>query len=497
MPCVEPVHDLTANGLMFNGRRSSMATTGRRPRRLRPLLGRFLPASVRWDALRFAAIVTAVVLCAFLGGSARADVRWLLVLRPLLIATAAALMLLPATAGSRNIRAPALLFAAFALAIAIQLIPLPPATWAALPGHEAYAQAAMLGRFVQPWHPVTLTPWLTWNALLALLPAAVLLFGLRRLEGRWEHRLVEAYLLLLGASTLLGLAQLAGLLAGPPFSYRFITEHSAIGFFANRNHQAAFLATGFPVLRLWAFLARTPASLSRRHFVAAAAALFLVVVILVTGSRSGMFVALASLAGSAFMAPLPFLKVGMSKTQRRWITAAAIAVPVAIALLLIIFGKALAFDRIVDDDLTAEKRVTYLPIILEQIGAFFPFGSGFGSFDVVFRAAEPESALGAKYFNHAHNDLLELTLTGGLPALLVLIAALVWVAMRSWKAVRREAGEDAMFARAGAISTGVWLLASLTDYPLRTPLAGAAIVISMYWLCPPATARVFEKDASA
>lgn len=437
-----------------------------------------------WHKVRLGLIVAALCACALLGGSARVDVRWLLILRPLLIVFAAALALLPAGAGSRDLRGAGLLLGAFALTMLVQLVPLAPAVWEQLPGHRIYAQAAQLGGFTPNWHPISTSPWLTWNALLALLPAAVVLYGLRGLDARLEPRLVDAYLLLLGASTLLGLAQLAGILDGPPFRYAYVSPDSAVGFFANRNHQAAFLATGFPVLRLWTLLGKGPGAASRRYFIAATAALFLLVVILVTGSRSGLLVAVASIAATIMTAPLPLPQGRFSPAQRRWIAAGAIAVPLALALLVIVFGKGLAFNRFVDDNLLAEKRVTFLPIMLDIARAFWPWGSGFGSFDPVFRSFEPEWALSARYFNHAHNDLLELILTGGLPAVAVLAAFLLWMGRRSLWAIRADVSEAALSARVGAIAASVWLLASLTDYPLRTPLAGAAFAIAVFWMSP-------------
>ena len=438
----------------------------------------------RWDAVRFVLILAAVLVCALFGGSARGDVRWLLILRPFLIAIGAAIALLPGGTGSRDLRAVFFLLGLFALAIAVQLIPLPPSIWTGLPGHQVYTQIAKLGSFVQPWRPISITPWLTWNALLALLPASVVLFGLRGLDPRWEHRLVEAYLVLLGISTLIGLAQLAGAIDGPLFSYRFISEDSADGFFANRNHQAAFLATGFPVLRLWTLLGTVGADRSRRYFIAVAAAVFLIVVILVTGSRSGLVVSFVSISAAIAMAPLPLAKAAVSHARRRFTLLVTVATPLLIAALIIIFGKALAFNRFVDDDLFAEKRVTFLPIIIHITRSFFPFGSGFGSFDAVFRSFEPEWALAAKYFNHAHNDLFELILTGGVPALVVLLAFSVWIVRRAVRATGLKLRETALFTRTGLIAVGVWLLASLTDYPTRTPLAGAALAIALYWTSP-------------
>ena len=67
-----------------------------------------------------------------------------------------------------------------------------------------------------------------------------------------------------------------------------------------------------------------------------------------------------------------------------------------------------------------ELRVSNLPQVMETVRIYFPLGAGFGTFDPVFRILEPDSSLTRKYFNHAHNDWIELIITGGVPAVLVL-----------------------------------------------------------------------------
>lgn len=108
------------------------------------------------------------------------------------------------------------------------------------------------------------------------------------------------------------------------------------------------------------------------------------------------------------------------------------------------------------------------PVTLEAGWQNFPFGTGFGSFDQVFRAAIGDTHLTASYVNHAHNDYLELWLTGGLPAILLLIAVLIWggrLAVTNW---RLKPGNPSAIARAASIVVLVVLLHSIVDYPVRT-----------------------------
>ncbi|MFI2901517.1 O-antigen ligase family protein, partial [Klebsiella aerogenes] len=88
-------------------------------------------------------------------------------------------------------------------------------------------------------------------------------------------------------------------------------------------------------------------------------------------------------------------------------------------------------------DAGADVRVHALPSVLAMIRIYFPAGSGFGGFDTIFRVHEPYALLKPTYFNHAHNDWLEILLDGGLPAALLLVVALGWwlrASIRVWRA---------------------------------------------------------------
>src|SRR3546814_13372301 len=88
-----------------------------------------------------------------------------------------------------------------------------------------------------------------------------------------------------------------------------------------------------------------------------------------------------------------------------------------------------------------DMRARGLPTVLSMIAAYFPAGAGFGGFDPIFRLHEPFRLLKPTYFNHAHNDFLEVVLDGGLPAALLLLVAIGWYAIasiRAWRASGRD-----------------------------------------------------------
>jgi O-antigen ligase len=105
--------------------------------------------------------------------------------------------------------------------------------------------------------------------------------------------------------------------------------------------------------------------------------------------------------------------------------------------------------------------------------ANLPFGSGFGTFSPVYEQFAPPTLLLERgfYVNHAHNDWLELWLTGGIPAIGLLVAFLAWLVaaiVRVWKSGEPEVPTlDLALAQAASIVIVLMLLHSLIDFPLR------------------------------
>src|SRR5690606_19450824 len=98
----------------------------------------------------------------------------------------------------------------------------------------------------------------------------------------------------------------------------------------------------------------------------------------------------------------------------------------------------------------------------------------------------PASVLNPLYVNHAHNDWLEIPLTMGLPGVLALLAGLSvigWRAFNLWRTgdVSKQA---VRYGRMASVIIGMLALASVTDYPLRTPTMMAVLAINLLWLFP-------------
>ena len=361
------------------------------------------------------------------------------------------------------------------LPILVQMLPLPPSWWAILPGHRIYADIARASGTVA-WRPLTLTPDLTLNALLALLaPTAVVTVSVfldtKTRTALWTW-IVGAALFSAG----LGLLQLAAEDAPLRF-YRETSLNSAVGIFANRNHQAALLACAFPVLG--ALLGTRLQSQTTLRLLAFATAAFILLMIgeFLTGSRAGALLGLAGAAGGVWAFRASGARLRGIRGQRLFLACAVGAVVLIVIAIAASHGGALS--RFGHGDPASETRVQMLAPLLHTAGAFFPFGSGFGSFATVYRQFEPNALLSTIYMNEAHNEPLQLVIEGGLPALVMIAAFLWWWCTTAAALVRAQLPPARRSMTIAAIVVSAMLMAqSLVDYPLRTPLLAGLFALA-------------------
>ncbi|ATQ41130.1 O-antigen ligase family protein [Caulobacter mirabilis] len=361
----------------------------------------------------------------------------------------------------RNHIAALLLMGAVLLLPLIQLIPLPYGVWTALPQREALAGALEAAGAGRPWAPLSLTPEFTLAVFLGLLPPAAMFLAALQLTPRAQRGIVGVYIALAAVSVLIGLFQAFGDLSGALYPYKTTNYGSPVGLFANRNHLATLLLATLPLAGL--FLAETGSGQTdRSKLVIAGAALFTLIALvglIAIESRAGIL-----LAGPALIALLLVArKTGRRRgSNGRWhlvaggaLAMASVVVVFAIEPILKRFGAPPEVGR-------ADAWQT----IAQAAGAYMPFGGGFGAFDTVYRSVEPLSRVAPNYFNHAHNDYLELWLEGGLLGLLLLLAALVWLGVETVRTWRNREGSALSLAVTASIA--LVLLHSAVDYPLRT-----------------------------
>jgi len=357
------------------------------------------------------------------------------------------------------------LISATAALILLQLVPLPPAFWTALPGRAFVAETLRLVGLVPGWQPLTLTPNATLAAGLKFLPP-IALFTALVLQADTRAATLSLWTILAVAlvSILLGVAQL-GQQHPELYFYTITNAQAAVGFYANTNHLATLLLVAMAAAAGGSTVGAGggAASFARglHLFVLAAMALGIFMV----GSRAGIALMVPVLTGCALIA------FGIRLPIRPSPIATAITLS---ALLAVAAGFYWVFVTQAHDTLPGPyTREMLFENTLKLAGTYFPFGSGLGSFQGSYRLTEAADAATLFYVNHAHNDLVELAADTGLAGLAILLLFLFGWTQRAI-AIWSAKGRAYALARAGSVGSAAMLLHSLVEYPLRTA-AGACL----------------------
>lgn len=366
----------------------------------------------------------------------------------------------------------------FALPL-IQLVPLPPSLWTALPGRILIVETFQLMGAPLTWWPLSLDPQATMLSFLALLPAIAIFLAVLLLDEAERASLTLVVLFAAVAGVLLGLVQLVQGAASPLRFFAITNLDSTTGFFANRNHNAAMFYCALPFAAAWAH--HSLATRRRSYLVAAYATL--TVLVLLVGATTTLSRAGAALAVLALI-------LSLVQLVRRRVLVLAAGVLVGAAVVFLLAGRTIGMlaSRFATDPLD-NYRVTIVEISLEALARFFPVGSGFGTFPVVYELGDRPDAVLSAYVNHAHNEYLELLIEGGVIAAVVVLAFLVWFAIRLVAIWARPAdGRDggSYDGRAAAsIAILLLLVHSLVEFPLRTTALSTLFALCCGFLVAP------------
>lgn len=366
-----------------------------------------------------------------------------------------------------------IVLAALAL-IALQLVPLPPTVWPHLGGREALASGYSLLDLRVPSLPVSLAPYDTFQALLALIPPIAMLSALLRLKA---YRPSWIAVLLLGGTfcgILLGVLQVASSNpeTSPWYLFPEVSLGFATGFFANANHMATLLLISLPFLA--ALLASAEGTSRQRHsavaVLVAGATLVVIIGIALNSSLAGYGLVVPVLAASAMIVMPP------RSALRRWTgTLAGLCLIAALVALQSSSIRPNGFGA--EAASSVESRKDMLATTWTATRDFLPLGSGVGTFRRVYDLYENRDRVTGTYVVHAHNDYAELALETGIPGLVILAFFLAWwvvAASRAWTSP--DAGP---FARAASIASAAILAHSFVDFPLRTAAISGAFAMCL------------------
>jgi len=405
---------------------------------------------------------------------------------PLLILELAALALLvlaalrPAFSG----HLPRAMLAALACLAALpllQLLPLPPSLWSALPGRDFYAAALAAVGAEAGFRGMSLIPWATQAAGLALLPPLAVFLTATGLPDEKLKTLAHGFIALAVAQALIGLAQYGMGSTGVVFAGEPTAR--GMGTYANPDHLAGLLEMALPLaLALLAMnvhpggpgvphrrgrgLRQRLSGLFSQEFrlnrtaLLAAASIAILLGLVFTRSRAGVGLGMLGI----LLCALVFARRIGGERSARLVTVLGV---IGLALALEI-GLAPVLERFTDTNLVEDSRLSIFAGTLAGIGEFLPFGSGIGTFPEVFRRFQPGDV---PYFvNHAHNDYLEWLFEGGLFAGALVAVFLALYALRWPQLWTRERWSHLRYLQVGA-GIGLLLLGlhGLVDFNLHIP----------------------------
>lgn len=372
-----------------------------------------------------------------------------------------------------EMRAPMIFFGLTAALLVMQMVPLPPQIWMALPGRDFQVDGLNALQIVPRWAALSLSSYETFAALCSLLVPAAILAVMAR-SGASPARMTAVLLIGTLAGAVLGLAQVGS--GGQRFYlYRFSDWGTASGFFANTNHMATLLLVCIPFVAALAHdmwqLRRDPASRSLIGALAGGCGLIMAVAIYYNGSMAILGLAVPVVAASVallFWDRLPMLR--------------RMALPTMLGLLVFAMAATgmagMKSDAARDASIGTRQEIWSTTI--KAVGEYNWAGTGVGSFPGVYRQHEDPAVVDRFFVNHAHNDYLEIALETGFTGVLLLLGFLIWWGRRAIGAWRR--GSVSTFARAASIASAAILAHSIVDFPLRTGALAAVFGMSIGFL---------------
>jgi O-Antigen ligase len=376
---------------------------------------------------------------------------------------------------------------AVAVAIGLQLVPLPYAAFARLsPAADRFLDRYDLAyQFQKPgWHALSISPADTLTVLALFAALSLLLLGLLEVLGRLRLAWVVSRLVIFGvAMAVFGVVQHAFDIPNQPRVYGFWKPEyggGPFGPFINRNHFAGWMIMAVPVgfgyvaalvqaswraqgsgwKRWLLWLARPEASrVALMGFGVIAMATSLVL----TQSRSGIVGFMLAIGVLTY-----FIVRQGSRRLGRVLTIVAAAGLIGIALGWAGIRTTLGRFSHSSYDVSLSGRVGAWRDTQRIIGDFPVFGTGLGTYGIAMLVYQTGAR--DQIFIQAHNDYLQLAAEGGLLVALPAVAVITIVA----GGIRRRFTQDddllTGWIRAGAVAGLVGIAAqSFVDFSLQMP----------------------------
>jgi len=338
-----------------------------------------------------------------------------------------------------------------------------------LPGRSLYADVEqwLLSKGQAPNATLSLIPYESTLALLALLPPLALFFSGISVTEIQLRNLVYLLLLIAGVQAVIGLVQYAS--GNPAFYFGMPVARNAQGTYVNRDHFAALLEMTLPIA-IGLMLYSIGRSHDRRRdakarvlnqvLIFGSLALLLFLAGVFARSRTGVFLIMVAVLVSSFI----FARhIGGKQTVGLTAIFATLAVGLAASI-----GLIPVLNRFVSRNPVEDERFRIFEHTIEGIKAFFPFGSGPGTFSDVYRAFQPIEQ--GKFINNAHNDYLELVFETGALGVFIIIGFFLIYFMGCFKLAGQTWSRVHFIKVAAGIGIFLFMLHLLTEFLLHEPM---------------------------
>lgn len=340
-----------------------------------------------------------------------------------------------------------------------------------LPGRVLYNEVDrwLVARNVTPDEKLSLIPYVSILALLALLPPLALFFASISVTEAQLRNLVYLLLIIGGIQAVVGLIQYA---SGNPAFYFGMNPNfrSAQGTYVNRDHFVALMEMLLPIAVGLMLYSVGRSSYDRRAYSKAWVLNqvlifgFLAIIIFLGGifarSRTGVFLIMVAVLVSSFV----FARhVGGKQSVGLAAVFATISVGLATSI-----GLIPVLNRFVSKNPVEDERFRIFENTIVGIKAFFPFGSGPGTFPDVYRAFQPIEQL--YHVNNAHNDYLELMFEMGAFGVFIIVGFFSVYIFGWFKLVGQIWSRVHFIKVAAGIGILLFMLHLLTEFLLHEPM---------------------------
>lgn len=253
--------------------------------------------------------------------------------------------------------------------------------------------------------------------------------------------------------SIFGIIQLAAW-NGKIYWFRELSQGGApFGPFVNKNHFAGFIGMIIPLTLGIALMSDSMEKKIRYGFLS----VVMGIALFFSLSRGGII--------SFFSGILVFSFIIFAKGRAMKRLLPVFLFTFTLSLYLLYLGISPVIDRFVKSDLSMESRFVAWQGILPAIWDFSIFGSGLGTFQHIYKAYKPFGL--TQFWDHAHNDYLELFLEFGVIGIII-FALFLYSVLKI--IVKGEYRDREIYLKAGFLSSITTIAVhSIMDFNLHIP----------------------------